>query len=233
MDSLSDELQGKSELFKALAKFHENLVQPKKNAENPYFRNNYVTLEGVQKAIDDAAKGTGLTYTQLIYDTDNGKTVQTIMIHNSGQVMRSGTLTLRPTKSDPQGIGSAITYAKRYQLAAMFGISSDIDDDGDKASTPKQQSNGQQRAPRPHRPRQTNNQPSVLATRKGLYSKAITNLSRTLNMAYKQADSDVKEMAKKEQGWANAKTVEEQLAICINVANKLLADSAKPVKPVK
>ena len=153
MDSLSDELQGKSELFKALAKFHENLVQPKKNAENPYFRNNYVTLEGVQKAIDDAAKGTGLTYTQLIYDTDNGKTVQTIMIHNSGQVMRSGTLTLRPTKSDPQGIGSAITYAKRYQLAAMFGISSDIDDDGDKASTPKQQSNGQQRTPRPHRPR--------------------------------------------------------------------------------
>lgn len=230
MDSLSDELQGKSELFKALAKFHENLVQPKKNAENPYFRNNYVTLEGVQKAIDDAAKGTGITYTQLVYDTDNGKTVQTIMIHSSGQVMRSGTLTLRPTKSDPQGIGSAITYAKRYQLAAMFGISSDADDDGNKASAPKQQNNRQQRAPQSRRPRQTNKQPSLLERRKGLYSNAIGNLSRTLNMDYNQADSDVKGMAKKEQGWANAKTVEEQLAICINVANKLLADSTKPAK---
>ena len=229
-DSLSDELQGKSELFKALAKFHENLVQPKKNAENPYFRNNYVTLEGVQKAIDDAAKGTGITYTQLVYDTDNGKTVQTIMIHSSGQVMRSGTLTLRPTKSDPQGIGSAITYAKRYQLAAMFGISSDIDDDGNKASAPKQQNNRHQRAPQSRRPRQANKQPSLLERRKGLYSNAIGNLSRTLNMDYNQADSDVKGMAKKEQGWANAKTVEEQLAICINVANKLLADSTKPAK---
>lgn len=230
MADLSDELQGKSELFKALAKFHENLVQPKKNAENPYFHNNYVSLEGVQKAIDDAAKGTGITYTQLVYDTNDGKTVQTIMIHSSGQLLRSGTLTLRPTKSDPQGIGSAITYAKRYQLAAMFGISSDIDDDGNEASAPKQTSNRQQYVPQPRRHRPANKQPSVIDTRKGLYSKVITKLSKALSMDYNQADSDVKDMAKKEPGWANAKTVEEQLAICINVANKWLTDSTKSAK---
>ena len=44
--------------------------------------------------------------------------------------MLYGPLTLAPTKRDPQGQGSAITYAKRYQLASAFGISSDIDDDG-------------------------------------------------------------------------------------------------------
>lgn len=127
----------RTELFKALIAFHKNLKQPAKNGKNPYFKNDYVTLEGVQKAVEDACKGTGLTYVQQVFDLPNSpdKAVQTIIVHESGESLKSGPLSLTPSKKDPQGYGSALTYEKRYQLCAMFGISSEIDDDGSKASS--------------------------------------------------------------------------------------------------
>lgn len=125
----------KSELYKALAQFHKNLKQPSKDAKNPFFKSNYVTLQGVQQAVDKACEGTGLSYSQMVFDNDNGgKAVKTIITHESGQILSMGELSLTPTKNDPQGYGSAITYAKRYQLSAAFGISSEIDDDGNGAS---------------------------------------------------------------------------------------------------
>lgn len=131
---------GGKELFKALVQFHQNLKQPIKNGKNPFLKNNYVTLEGVQSAVDAACKGTGLTYVQLVRNDDQGKSVTTVVLHESGESLSSGPLTLKPQKNDPQGYGSSITYSKRYQLAAMFGISSELDDDGNKASGVQQQS---------------------------------------------------------------------------------------------
>lgn len=120
------------EIFGALSKFRAQVKQPAKTANNPYFNSKYVTLEGVMQAIDAALPGTGLAYSQLIEDGDgdNGASVSTLITHSSGEWMLYGPLTLAPTKRDPQGQGSAITYAKRYQLASAFGISSDVDDDG-------------------------------------------------------------------------------------------------------
>lgn len=118
------------ELWGALAKFRVQVKQPQKTAKNPYFNKNYVTLEGVMQAIDAALPGTGLAYCQLAENGDNGISVSTLITHSSGEWMLVGPLTLSPTKRDPQGQGSALTYAKRYQLAAVFGISSDVDDDG-------------------------------------------------------------------------------------------------------
>lgn len=118
------------EIFGALSKFRAQVKQPAKTANNPYFNSKYVTLEGVMQAIDAALPGTGLAYSQLVENGDNGASVSTLITHSSGEWMLYGPLTLPPTKRDPQGQGSAITYAKRYQLASAFGISSDIDDDG-------------------------------------------------------------------------------------------------------
>lgn len=118
------------EIFGALSKFRAQVKQPAKTAKNPYFNSKYVTLEGVMQAIDAALPGTGLAYSQLVEDGGNGASVSTLVTHSSGEWMLYGPLTLAPTKRDPQGYGSAITYAKRYQLASAFGISSDIDDDG-------------------------------------------------------------------------------------------------------
>lgn len=123
------------EIFGAFAKFRAQVKQPAKNANNPYFNSEYVNIEGVMQAIDAALPGTGLAYNQLVEGGENGPSkVSTLIMHSSGEWMLVGPLTVRPTKSDPQGQGSAITYAKRYQLSAAFGISSDIDDDGN-AST--------------------------------------------------------------------------------------------------
>lgn len=122
-------------LFKGMNAFRSQLKQPVKDAKNPFFKSNYVTLEGVQNAIDAAIKGTGLAYTQIVKNDDNGNVgVETIITHESGQYLTTGVLALRPEKATPQGYGSTITYAKRYQLASAFGVSSDVDDDGNVGS---------------------------------------------------------------------------------------------------
>ncbi len=122
-------------LFKGMNAFRSQLKQPVKDAKNPFFKSNYVTLEGVQNAIDAGIKGTGLAYTQIVKNDENGNVgVETIITHESGQYLTTGVLALRPEKATPQGYGSTITYAKRYQLASAFGVSSDIDDDGNAGS---------------------------------------------------------------------------------------------------
>lgn len=140
-----------NELYKGLNTFRQQVKQPVKDAKNPFFKSDYVTLEGVQNSIDAALKGTGLSYLQLVSNTQTGVAVETIVTHESGQWVSSGALELNPQKKDPQGYGSAITYQKRYQLSAMFGISSDLDDDGNAGTfgTPKQQSKQQLRIKTP------------------------------------------------------------------------------------
>lgn len=129
--TMLDEQSG--EMQKALAMFREQVKQPKLDGSNPYFNSNYVTLAGVQQAVDDGIKGTGLAYVQLVDSDNNGNVyVETIITHKGG-ILRSGKLSIPPKKKDAQGQGSAITYARRYQLAAMFGITSDKDDDANAA----------------------------------------------------------------------------------------------------
>lgn len=122
----------------ALSDFRKKMKQPAKDKKNPFFKSNYVALEGVQKSIDEALPD-GLTYTQEVVSTDNGVSVSTIILHKSGEYMQFDPLAIPAQKKDPQGYGSAETYARRYSLSAAFGISSDIDDDGNQASQPVQQ----------------------------------------------------------------------------------------------
>lgn len=130
-------------LYKALAKFRQQLKQPVKDGTNPYLKSTYVTLDGVIKAVDTALEGTGLSYIQEAATSDGLPAVRTVLFHEDGGMMASGWLSL-PLKNGatPQDVGSLLTYAKRYQLAAFFGVSSDVDDDGNSAS-----SQGSQRYP--------------------------------------------------------------------------------------
>lgn len=133
------DLEGNAaELLKGLAKFRAQIKQPKLDASNPFFKSSYLTLTGLITAIDEALKGTGLSYNQIIADNGQAAAVQTIITHESGGILITKPFTLRPTKADPQGIGSATTYARRYQLQALFGIAGEKDDDGNAASNPQQ-----------------------------------------------------------------------------------------------
>ena len=127
-----------SELLKGLSKFRAQIKQPTLDASNPFFKSSYLTLTGLITAIDKGLEGTGLSYNQIIADNGQAAAVQTIITHESGGILITKPFTLRPTKADPQGIGSATTYARRYQLQALFGIAGEKDDDGNAASNPQQ-----------------------------------------------------------------------------------------------
>lgn len=136
--------QTTSEIFKALSEFRKELVQPKKDGDNPQFRSKYVPLENVTDAIDKVAPEFGLAYIQNISsENDYLLGVQTIITHESGEYIMSDWLYLdaRPIlKGGAKGNmtahsqGSAITYGRRYSLSTAFGIASEVDDDGNDAT---------------------------------------------------------------------------------------------------
>ena len=124
-----------TEYAKAFAKMQKDIKQPLKDANNPFFKSKYVPLENVVASIQEVAPKYGLSFQQLPSVDEHGLVeVYTMTLHESGEYIISPPLKMRPVKNDPQGIGSAITYAKRYQLAAIFGLASDPDDDGNQAT---------------------------------------------------------------------------------------------------
>lgn len=126
-----------SEILKALAHFHKNIIQPKKDANNPFFNTKYVPLENVTEVIDKVAPEYGLAYAQeALTNADKGMVgVTTLLTHESGEWIEFEPLFLKADKQTAQGYGSAITYARRYALSSAFGIASETDDDGNETTT--------------------------------------------------------------------------------------------------
>lgn len=129
-----------TEFSKAFAKTQQEMKQPLKDANNPFFKSKYVPLENVVEAITESASKNGLSFTQFPSSDEAGNvTVGTLVMHSSGEWIEYDPIKMKPVKNDPQSIGSAITYAKRYALSAIFGITSDPDDDGNEATQTKKQ----------------------------------------------------------------------------------------------
>lgn len=153
------------ELAAALAKAQGMMTAAIKDASNPFFKSKYATLESVMEAIRVPFSTNGLSYTQPAETDDEYIVVETMLMHASGQWI-SSSLLAKPAKSDVQGIGSTISYLKRYGLQAMAGVASE-DDDGEAAvgrpqprTQPKQQpqqqppQQQQQQAPAANKPPQ-------------------------------------------------------------------------------
>lgn len=105
-----------------------------KDSTNPHFRSRYADLAAVWDAAKEALQANGLAVSQLPSTLEDGSiALTTILIHNSGEYL-GATYRLKPQKEDPQGYGSALTYARRYALSALLGIVADEDDDGEAAS---------------------------------------------------------------------------------------------------
>lgn len=121
------------DLFGALASAQAEIGGAAKTGTNPHFRSKYADLASVWAAVQAALPKHGLSVSQFAVSEDPEiVTVITVLGHKSGQWMR-GALSMRPVKADPQGIGSAITYARRYALAAVAGVAPE-DDDANAAS---------------------------------------------------------------------------------------------------
>ena len=104
-----------------------------KTSSNPHYKSKYAELAACVEAVLDALNNNGIALMQLTHETDSGVMVETTFIHESGEVLSGGKLHVPAPKQDPQGYGSALSYARRYSLMAACGIAPE-DDDGNAAS---------------------------------------------------------------------------------------------------
>ena len=121
----------------ALSKFQGEVRNPPKSADNPFFKSKYTPLDVLIDAAKPVLAANGISYMQSCSGDGMNITVTTLLMHNSGEWVESDPLTLKADKATAQGAGSAITYARRYALAAVLGLASDEDDDGNGASQNK------------------------------------------------------------------------------------------------
>jgi len=118
------------EIAIALSKFQSEVPNISKDGSNPFFKSKYATLSNILETIKKPLIDNNLSYSQFP-SGEHGLT--TILMHSSGEWMQD-TYKMTPIKNDPQGLGSAITYQRRYALGSILGLNIDEDDDGNKAS---------------------------------------------------------------------------------------------------
>lgn len=123
----------------AFVKAQRDFAPALKTSTNPHFKSKYADLAACVEAVIDALNTNGIAMIQRTHDDETGVTVETVFIHESGETIESGRLHVPAAKNEPQGYGSALTYARRYSLMAACGIAPE-DDDGNSASRkPKNQ----------------------------------------------------------------------------------------------
>jgi len=133
-----------NELAKALSQFQQKVSNPKNVANNPFFNSKYAPLDEVISVVKEPLAEQGLSFIQSTSsDQSTGSiTLTTLLMHSSGQWIESDQLSLKADKNNAQSYGSALTYARRYQLSAMLGVASEDDDDANTpthgASTPEE-----------------------------------------------------------------------------------------------
>lgn len=120
----------------ALVKAQKEFGPALKSSTNPHFKSKYADLAACVEAVIDGLNNNGIALIQPMHESDNGVTVETLFVHESGEMLSAGKLHVPAAKQDPQGYGSALTYARRYSLMAACGIAPE-DDDGNAAKAPK------------------------------------------------------------------------------------------------
>jgi hypothetical protein len=131
-DSVSS---GGKQIAAALVKAQKDFGPALKTNSNPHFRSKYAGLDACVEAVIDALNKHGIALTQHTHNVGGGVEVGTVLVHESGETMSFGRLFVPCSKNDPQGYGSALTYARRYSLTTALGIAPE-DDDGNAASRP-------------------------------------------------------------------------------------------------
>ncbi len=126
-----------SNLLSKLFDAQKEMPSIQKNAINPHFKNTYVSLDGVLEIVLPVLHDRGLLLMQSPTNVDGQPALETAIYDvESGEDVRS-VMMLVLGKDDPQGQGSALTYAKRYAILSILGLTADEDDDGAKAKPVK------------------------------------------------------------------------------------------------
>ena len=134
-DTFMNKSESIAQLAPDLIKLQSSLDPLIKNAENPYFHSKYVDLTSLWQSVQPLLAASNFAVIQVGAPCEAGSiSLETMLIHTSGEWI-SGELTLPLGKADPQGAGSAISYARRYGLSALLGLVAE-DDDGETAMRP-------------------------------------------------------------------------------------------------
>jgi len=137
MENVSVPILKIGELAKALSAAQGQLSTAKKKSTNPHFKSKFADLSEVWEACRAALSKNKIAVIQCPQFSEKCDYLETTLVHESGEYMVSR-MVLKNAKGDMQGLGSSISYAKRYSLAAMVGVTSeDEDDDGNAASLPQ------------------------------------------------------------------------------------------------
>jgi hypothetical protein len=174
-----------NELLTALSKAQSKIQCAIKNNKSSFFKDHsYADLNSVWEACRDQLTSNGLSVIQSTEGTRETLCLVTTLGHSSGQWIKSY-LPLMLTKFDPQALGSAMTYAKRYALSAMVGVCADEDDDGERAMnriseenvrksyTPKQENVKKSNIPLPSPPPKVEDLPYLTDEEMEVYDKFI------------------------------------------------------------
>lgn len=125
--------QAPQTLAEALAAAQLEITDPAKDAVNPHFRSRYADLATVLKTVRPVLARHGLALTQTTQVDEQSRLLLVTRLHWRDEEL-AGYYPISPTKADPQGYGSALTYARRYTIQAIVGVAADDDDDGNAAS---------------------------------------------------------------------------------------------------
>lgn len=183
-----------SNLFAALAMFQAEVENPKNTSVNPQFKSKYAALDVVINTVRPILSKHGLSFVQSTGSEGENIIVKTLLLHESGEWLESDPLTLPGYQLkgggvkewNAQGAGSAITYARRYSLSAILGISSEDDDDGaaqsnnapaQQASSIKDKMNAPGKAQTPPKPPQNNDEvPASLKEKYQVFKGSLDGL---------------------------------------------------------
>lgn len=112
----------------AFVKAQKAFAPALKTASNSHFKTKYADLASCIEAVIDALNANGIALIQRTHESGNGVAIETLLVHESGESISGGVLNVPASKQDPQGYGSAMTYARRYSLMAACGIAPEDDD---------------------------------------------------------------------------------------------------------
>lgn len=198
-------------IAEAFVKAKKAFAPALKDKTNPHFRSKYADLGNCIDAVDDALLENGIAFFQETFEDESGVTVETVFLHESGEILRCGKLHVPASKQDPQGYGSALTYARRYSLMAACGIAPEDDD----ANSAAEKLAAEKKAAEKNRPPKMDE--SAIADPLIAINKAVTMdaLKKAFVAAHRlaEADSDTNALANIEKAKdARKKVLEAEIA---------------------
>jgi hypothetical protein len=158
-------------LYAALLAVQAEAPKLQKTAINPHFKSRFVPLEEVHEAVMPIVNKNGLVWITKPGINEHGPCLDYKLVHAETGEQEEGSMQLLPAKADPQGQGSAITYARRYALVAVLGLVPDEDDDGNGGSNRRAAGNGRSQTITARRPQATEDAVNP-AQRRLMFAKA-------------------------------------------------------------